>query len=257
MKHIIITEKNSIMRMLAREAIRPYMWLAIAGVCFTSVILSIPSLIWGDSAWTAEELQKILLDFYQFGVRPTIPRYYYVDSLYTFLISGPLSFGLISFLMNIFRRRETRTLDIFLGFANFWKTFLFYVLTMILTVLGSILFVIPGLVVVYSYAMGYYLMNDDPELNAIQAMRLSRQLMRGNRWKLFTLHISFIGWAFLVGIVYFTLSRLSLWIGVLANVILSSLLTAYFRMSEVAFYEMLVGHLHRLDPEEVKANVNN
>ena len=105
--------------------------------------------------------------------------------------------------------------------------------------------------------MGYYLMNDDPELNAIQAMRLSRELMRGNRWKLFTLHISFIGWAFLVGIVYFTLSRLSLWIGVLANVILSSLLTAYFRMSEVAFYEMLVGHLHRLDPEEVKANVNN
>jgi|GEM_PF-6491680 len=255
MNRIIITEHNRTIRMLGREAMRPYVWLTIAGVCFFSVILDIPSLIWGGSAWSAEEIQQIANDYYRFGILPQIPRYYYINNLYAFLITGPLTFGLASFLMKIFRRKQTGTLEIFLGFANFGKTFLFYVSETILIALGSILFVIPGLVLAYSYAMGYYLMNDNPELRAWDAMKLSRSLMKGNRWKLFTLHLSFIGWGMLIALATWFVSSVSTWLGAFANVFLSSLLTAYIHLSEIAFYEMLVGHLHRVSPEVSDSNV--
>ena len=256
MDHFVITEKNKILRMLGREAMRPYLWLTIAGVCFYTVIMDIPNIIWGDSAYTAEQLQEVFNDMFRYGVMPDVPRYYFIDSLYTFLITGPLLYGLTMFLLNIFRRKPTTTLEIFLGFSNFKKTFPHYAARVFMTIVGMILLVVPGFVFLYAYSMGFYLMCDDPNLGPIEAMKLSRRLMKGNKWKLFTLHLSFIGWVALFGLITTFLNAISMWLAVFANVFLSAFLTAYIRLTEVAFYEMLVGHLHRLDPEEVKANVN-
>ncbi len=254
MDHITITEKNSVLRMLGREAMKPSVWLTIAGVLFFSIILDVPSLIWGGSAWTAEEIQKIITDYFQLGILPQVPRYYYIDALYTFLIMGPLTYGLCAFLLKIFRRKPTGTLEIFLGFANFKNAFLFHLIQSLFVIVGFALLVVPGVFLAYSYAMGYYLMNDDPELKPVEALKLSRSLMKGNRWKLFTLHISFIGWSILLSLAVTLLAAVSGWLGVFVNVFLGALLSAYVHLSEIAFYEMLVGHLHRVAPEEVRSN---
>ena len=56
---------------------------------------------------------------------------------------------------------------------------------------------LPALVASYRYSLMPYLMAENPELRAIDAMRESKRLMKGKKWKLFCLNFSFIGWDFL------------------------------------------------------------
>lgn len=53
---------------------------------------------------------------------------------------------------------------------------------------------IPAIIAEYRYAMAYYLMVENPNLRVTDAVRCSAELMRGNKWRLFCLHLSFLGW---------------------------------------------------------------
>lgn len=76
---------------------------------------------------------------------------------------------------------------------NVWAMFL-----MVLFVsLWSMLLLIPGIVKAYSYAMLPYILKDNPELSAMDAIRLSSKMMKGHKFDLFYLQLSFIGWAIL------------------------------------------------------------
>lgn len=50
---------------------------------------------------------------------------------------------------------------------------------------------------VLRYALAPYALADQPELGALGAIRRSRELMRGRRWELFKLYLSFLGWLLL------------------------------------------------------------
>ena len=63
--------------------------------------------------------------------------------------------------------------------------------------LWSLLFVIPGIVKTYSYRMVPYILADNPNMKATEAITLSRQMMKGYKWKTFVLDLSFIGWILL------------------------------------------------------------
>jgi uncharacterized membrane protein len=53
------------------------------------------------------------------------------------------------------------------------------------------------LMIIYRYALTYYLLADDDTLGAVAAIRKSKELMKGNKWKMFCLDMSFIGWQLL------------------------------------------------------------
>lgn len=61
----------------------------------------------------------------------------------------------------------------------------------------AVLVVIPGIVKSYSYAMAPYIMAEHPALTANEAITESRRIMDGNKWRLFCLDFSFIGWELL------------------------------------------------------------
>lgn len=42
-----------------------------------------------------------------------------------------------------------------------------------------------------------YLLRDYPELTATEALRTSREMMKGHKWDLFVLDLTFIGWGIL------------------------------------------------------------
>lgn len=94
----------------------------------------------------------------------------------------------------------------------------------IYTYLWSLLLIIPGIIKAYSYSMTAYILYDNPDLNYDRAIDKSIDMMHGQKWNLFCLDLSFIGWAFLCmftfGIGYF-------W------------LVPYMEASRVAFYENL------------------
>ncbi|HDR7250971.1 TPA: DUF975 family protein [Bacillus pacificus] len=69
---------------------------------------------------------------------------------------------------------------------------------------------IVGMIVMYfSYAMTYYVMVENPEYSVSQAMKESKNLMKGHKLDLFLLWLSFIGWAILA---IFTLGIGFLWL---------------------------------------------
>lgn len=61
----------------------------------------------------------------------------------------------------------------------------------------SLVTILITLPVFYMYTFAPFIMSEYPEISAIEAMRNSRHLTKGHKWKLFCLDMSFIGWILL------------------------------------------------------------
>ena len=115
------------------------------------------------------------------------------------VIYGPLYVGLNWVLLQL-RRGEATGLDALFtkGFSeNFGRHVGGYLLVMLYTFLWSLLFIIPGIIKGLSYSMTTYILADEPDLSAQEALRRSQQMMMGHKGQLFLLQLSFIGWHFL------------------------------------------------------------
>lgn len=152
------------------------------------------------------------------GVIPT------VGGLISLVITGPLTLGLVVVFSKLIKGEKAEIANVFDGFKNFVNSFLLYILISIFTFLWSLLFVIPGIVMSYAYSMSYYILKDNPELSANEARKKSIEMMRGNKWRLFCLDFSFIGWSLLS---ILTFGILMLWV------------TPVMQASHAAFYESL------------------
>ena len=79
--------------------------------------------------------------------------------------------------------------------------------------LWSLLFVIPGIIKSYEYYMIPYILSENPNISMDRAFELSRQMTQGEKWEIFVMELSFIGWyvlcAFTCGIgIYFLMPYL-------------------------------------------------
>ncbi len=66
--------------------------------------------------------------------------------------------------------------------------------------LWTCLFIIPGLIKIYSYRLVPYILSEYPGMGANAAITLSRRMMDGNKWKTFVFDLSFIGWYLLAAV---------------------------------------------------------
>jgi len=112
------------------------------------------------------------------------------------LFVGPLAVGLSSFFLSI-HKGSPRFFQLFDGFDCFGKAFISNMLMSMYVFLWSLLFVIPGIVKTYSYAMTFFIIADDPFVSASDAITRSRQIMNGNKMRLFGLSLRYAGWGFL------------------------------------------------------------
>jgi hypothetical protein len=80
-----------------------------------------------------------------------------------------------------------------------------YILTMVGQFFGlmliSMALLLLSLPVVLRYSMADYVLCENPEVGALGALRESRRMMKGNKWRLFCLQFSFIGWRLLASVV--------------------------------------------------------
>ncbi len=82
--------------------------------------------------------------------------------------------------------------------------------------------------VMLGFAVVPYLLLDQPRLGVCACIKRSRELMKGHKWELFVLGLSFIGWYFLVGL---TCGILSLWIVPYMNVVMANYYDELVRLS--------------------------
>lgn len=141
------------------------------------------------------------------------------------ILGGPIQYGLAVQSQNVVRGRAVDVNDVLAAKTRFADTIVAYLLNTIFTFLWTLLFIIPGIIAAYSYSMTYYIMLDNPNLTPDQARKESIRLMTGNKWRLFCLHCSFIGW-FLLCVL--TLGILTIWI------------SPYVECATAEFYDTLI-----------------
>ena len=159
-----------------------------------------------------------------------------VGFLAALIVSGPLMIGMCIISLKVINDELPEVNNLFHGFKNFKNSFILYATNYLLILAWSLLFIIPGIVKQYSYSMSYYIMVENPDITANEARKQSMIMMQGNRWRLFCLDFSFIGWVLLSCL---TLGILFLWV------------VPYMEVAHASFYKSIcTGIYYPLDLEE-------
>ena len=117
--------------------------------------------------------------------------------LLSLIVVGPLVAGLAIFSLSLSRNKDAKLEQIFEGFNRFGTCVGAYLLMLLFILLWMLLLIIPGIIAALSYSMTFYILADDNSIGAMEAIDKSKQIMKGNKLKLFYLELRFIGWALL------------------------------------------------------------
>ena len=111
-----------------------------------------------------------------------------------FVVGSVIAIGYAKFNLDVVDHGEVKMGTIF-SCMHMWKTAVVTrLLTSLIIFLWSLLLIIPGIMAAYSYAMTDYILAENPDMKATEAMKVSKEMMKGNRFRLFCLELSFIGW---------------------------------------------------------------
>ena len=158
-----------------------------------------------------------------------------VGQLIMLVVTGPLSVGFATFSIALARGEHAEVAQVVSGFNKFGISVGAYILMVIFILLWSLLLIIPGIIAALSYSMTYYIIADEDLTDPLEALRKSKAMMQGNKWKLFCLGLRFFGWMLLC---ILTLGIGYLW------------LAPYMTISYVKFYDDIKNGealVHQLD----------
>lgn len=149
--------------------------------------------------------------------------------------------GLCVFSLNLVRGTNPDITNLVSTYKNYLNALVAYVLYGVILVVGYFLFIIPGIIFTYMLSQIFFIIADNPQIEAIDILKKSTQMMKGHKWKLFCLHLSFIGWILLSVI---TMGIAFIWVG------------PYIKTANTIFYENLKSLTDKdtieVDPLEVK-----
>lgn len=191
------------LRLTARQSLTGNYWPAVlaaflAGI-FGAFIASTGSFNWEIDRDVLEVLPEHLAAilksaFIVFtGVGGTL-------SLVSFILGGVVQLGYAQYLLKQHDREIHSIKDMFSQFDRFGQGFLQKFLRGLYTFLWTLLFIVPGIIKSLSYAMTPFIMTENPNMTAKEAITASKQLMEGHKWELFCLSFSFIGWHLLAAL---------------------------------------------------------
>ena len=127
------------------------------------------------------------------GILLFIVLFIVIAAIHAFLFN-PLEAGTARFFVrNLNDKAEIRELAYCYdhGYLNVVKTVF---LRDLYIVLWGLLLIIPGIIKSYEYRMVNYILAENPEMNTKDVFAMSRDMMRGNKWRAFVLDLSFLGW---------------------------------------------------------------
>ncbi len=120
----------------------------------------------------------------------------------TLVITGPLAIGQCKFFINLANRSNPKFSDLWYGFNNILRAIGVTLLVGVIVFIGSLLLIVPGIILAYMYSQVYYIMAENPDMSVIDVLMESSRIMKGRKFELFVLQLSFIGWMILIGITF-------------------------------------------------------
>ena len=133
-----------------------------------------------------------------------------ISTIGSLILSGPLQMSNVLIASKVYDGYEPKYNDICFGFKKFKQAFLINLLEGIYIVLWALIPLVGPFIAIskgFAYSMAYYISLDNDRLSPNECIGSSVQLMQGNKWRLFCLMFSYIGWIILcaltAGILYF------------------------------------------------------
>lgn len=143
------------------------------------------------------------------------------------IVGGPLTYAFAKIFLEITRKgKDPKIEEIIDGFKgdNFGRNFIASLRVEVFTFLWSLLFIIPGIIKGIAYSQMFFLLVDNPKMDAAEAQKRSIEMMDGHKMEWFILQLSFILW-YLLGIITFGLAFIYV--------------TPYVEASKAEFYNRL------------------
>lgn len=205
-------------------------------ICLTIFAWLFNAIIMDRWIWTGKDFTYSILRYNNEtliqGYKPGYDLSKFIVGLITGLVLWGVAYTILDFVET--GNMETWYTGIFSAYSNgrFKNSLCTLFMVNIFTALWTILFIIPGIIKGYSYAMTPYILKDkfaagQTDIGATEAITESRHLMDGHKMDLFVLDLSFIGWG-LLGII--TCGIGFIWI------------TPYYRQTKTNFYHSLVAN---------------
>lgn len=257
-------------RSIAREALRGK-WLVSILTAFVASLIGAQIASGGGSGSSSsdnnnsglnlnEYFSPEVLNFFRIALAALLV-YAVISIIISLIIGGAGKLGYARYNLNLIDGKEARFGDLFSQFHRLGDGFIMNLLVGLYTFLWSLLFVIPGIIKSFSYAMTPYILSEHPEYNPNYAITVSREIMDGNKFRLFCLNLSFIGWSLLAALP----SIIALAVALTGNFILLPLILitivgdlfvcAYMEAAQAAFYREVSGT--EIDPNTIYVEVEN
>lgn len=148
-------------------------------------------------------------------------------AILSIVLGGPVAIGICLFILKIVRGEGpdlNHLGSFFLDFEKFIAALVVSLLAGIFIFLWTLLLIVPGILAALDYTMIYYIVADEPTIGSMEAIKKSKRMMYGHRWRMFCLWCRFIGWFFL---------------GLITGGILFIWISPYFTTTVALLYEEL------------------
>ena len=168
---------NSELRQEAKAAMKGNWGMGICVFLVGSLLMSlvaIPQVSYGEESTLGNLLYGVAMIFFGY----------------------PLLYGINYFaFLRLSRIGELKVENIFGPFNStyYLKTVCVALLTAIYTFLWTLLLIVPGVIKGLSYFLAPYILIDNPELNAEQAICRSMEMMKGHKMDLFLITLGYVG----------------------------------------------------------------
>ena len=190
----------------AREALRGNWFVAaLAGIIYSMIVNFSITLDANAEDFSAAILESALSVA---NVLPFVGVVFAVAVL-NLVLTSLVVVGYAQFNIDLINGEKPRIITLFTKCRQIGKAILTSLLVTLRVFFGMMLFIIPGIIAAYSHAMVYHILAENPDMTVREAMAESRRIMKGNKFRLFCLQFSFIGWNLLVVI---TLGIAGLWV---------------------------------------------
>ena len=110
------------------------------------------------------------------------------------LLDGPFAAGMATFFLRLVRGENPGIGSMFLGFSKFLRNIRVWLLQVVFVVLWAVLLLVPGVIAALRYSMVWFILVDEPDLTAREALDRSKELTKGRLRDLFGLAVSFFWW---------------------------------------------------------------
>ena len=141
--------------------------------------------------------------FFDFEIALIVGFVILIIILFRILLGYVLEVGGRKYFINL-AEGKSQISDLAYGFKNnnYFNIFFTMLLKSIYIILWSFLFIIPGIIKMYEYRMVPYILAENPGIGHKKAIKFSSQMTQGEKWNIFILDLSFLGW-FILGSLFF------------------------------------------------------